>query len=132
MTDGITTASGITLGHASRSTRLLGQCVDGFIAGAPVFIANLLGQPLVTIIAVVWAFFYLIFSDGNAGQSVAKKWLGMRVVDAKTGAPCTYGQSFVRNILLTFLGPIDWIFIFGDRHQRLGDKAAGTIVVVAD
>jgi uncharacterized RDD family membrane protein YckC len=28
------------------------------------------------------------------------------------------------------LGPIDWIFIFGDRRQRLGDKAAGTIVVV--
>jgi hypothetical protein len=30
------------------------------------------------------------------------------------------------------LGPIDWIFIFGDRHQRLGDKIAGTIVVTAD
>ena len=27
------------------------------------------------------------------------------------------------------LGPIDWIFIFGDKHQRLGDKLAGTIVV---
>jgi uncharacterized RDD family membrane protein YckC len=36
----------------------------------------------------------------------------------------------VRNILLSILGPIDWIFIFGERRQRLGDKAAGTIVVM--
>lgn len=49
--------------------------------------------------------------------------------DATTGAPCTYGQSFIRNLLLAVLGPIDWIFIFGERHQRLGDKAAGTIVI---
>jgi uncharacterized RDD family membrane protein YckC len=56
----------------------------------------------------------------------------VRVVDARTGEPCTYRQSFIRNILLTFLGPIDWLFIFGERHQRLGDKAAGTIVVTAD
>jgi uncharacterized RDD family membrane protein YckC len=30
---------------------------------------------------------------------------------------------------LAILGPIDRIFIFGERHQRLGDKAAGTIVI---
>jgi uncharacterized RDD family membrane protein YckC len=27
------------------------------------------------------------------------------------------------------LGPIDWIFIFGERHQRLGDMLAGTVVI---
>jgi uncharacterized RDD family membrane protein YckC len=81
----------------------------------------------------VWAFVYLLFGDGlRGGQSFAKQWPGLRVVDADTGAPCTFGDSFIRNILLTFLGPIDWIFIFGERHQRLGDQAAGTIVVVAD
>jgi uncharacterized RDD family membrane protein YckC len=56
----------------------------------------------------------------------------MTVVDAKTGAPCTVWQSFVRNLLLAILGPLDWIFILGERHQRLGDKAAGTIVVETD
>jgi len=25
---------------------------------------------------------------------------------------------------------IDWLFIFGEKHQRLGDKVAGTIVVL--
>jgi uncharacterized RDD family membrane protein YckC len=53
----------------------------------------------------------------------------MRVVDARSGMSCTFGQSFVRNVLLAMLGPLDWIFIFGEEHQRLGDKAAGTIVI---
>ena len=53
----------------------------------------------------------------------------MHVVDDKTGEPCPFGQSFIRNVLLAVLGPIDWIFIFGERRQRLGDMAAGTIVV---
>ncbi len=63
------------------------------------------------------------------GQSVAKQWLGMRVVDRTTGEPCTFGQSFVRNLLLILLGPLDWLFIFGERSQRLGDKVAGTTVI---
>jgi hypothetical protein len=36
---------------------------------------------------------------------------------------------FVRNLLLAILGFFDRIFILGERHQRPGDKAAGTIVV---
>ena len=75
---------------------------------------------------------YFLLADGlNEGQSFAKRWLGLRVIDAKTGAACTFGQSIVRN-LFGILGPFDWIFIFGDRRQRLGDKIAGTIVVIAD
>ena len=74
---------------------------------------------------------YTLLSDGlEGGQSFGKRLVGIRVVSIETGAPCTFGQSFLRNLLLTILGPIDWIFIFGERRQRLGDKAAGTIVIV--
>jgi len=139
MTIGITTSSGITLGVASRGARFLGQMIDSFIATAPMlclgFISRFtggLGAPLMTL-GGAWAFLYLVLGDGlHGGQSIAKQWLGMRVVDADTGAPCTFGESFTRNITLTLLGPIDWIFIFGERHQRLGDKLVGTIVVTAD
>jgi uncharacterized RDD family membrane protein YckC len=48
----------------------------------------------------------------------------------ETVAPCTWGDSFIRNV--SILGPIDALFIFGEDHQRLGDKAAGTVVIVAD
>lgn len=139
MTIGIATPTGITLGLASRSSRFIGQMIDGFFAAGPLLCATIistrsngLGTPL-ALAGAAWLFFYLILADGlHDGQSFAKQWLGMRVVDVRTGEPCTFGQSFVRNFLLSILGPIDWIFIFGERHQRLGDKLAGTIVVVAD
>jgi uncharacterized RDD family membrane protein YckC len=138
MTDGVLTSTGITLGYASRSSRLLGQMVDGFVAAAPALGASLIlsvsgvlgGVGLA--LGFVWGVYYHFFADAlHDGQSFGKQWLGMRVVDAATGAPCRAGQSFIRN-LLTVLGPLDWIFIFGERHQRLGDKAAGTVVVIAD
>jgi uncharacterized RDD family membrane protein YckC len=122
--------------YASRSDRLLGQFIDGIIGALPVLaafvissfngalgVASLLG-------AFLWSFCYYLFADGlRDGQSFGKRYVGMRVVDARSGVPCTFGQSFVRNLLLAFLGPLDWIFIFGEQHQRLGDKAAGTIVI---
>jgi len=121
---------------ASRSVRLLGQCIDGIIGGFPFFAAigigwlnNSLGI-VALLLGIVWSSVYYLFADGlRDGQSLAKRHLGIRVIDAETGAPCTFGQSFLRNLLLAILGPLDWIFIFGERHQRLGDKAAGTIVV---
>jgi uncharacterized RDD family membrane protein YckC len=57
--------------------------------------------------------------------------LGMRVIDEKTRQPCTFWQSFVRNLSLHVLNIIDWIFIFGGSRRRLGDFLAGTIVVKA-
>ncbi len=139
---GVTTDGGITLGLASRGTRLIGQLIDASFAALPSVAAGLIGRfsgglaaPIAAPIAalgVAWTFFYLFLGDGlHEGQSFAKQMLGVRVVDAATGKPCTFGQSFVRNIF-TILGPIDWIFIFGESHQRLGDKVAGTIVVTAD
>lgn len=73
--------------------------------------------------------FYILFADGlHQGQSFGKRILGARVVDASTGKPCTYVQSLIRNIFYVF-GILDWIFIFGEKRQRLGDRVANTIVV---
>ena len=125
--------------YASRLNRLLGQLLDGFVGGIPFILAIVFGWinqafgAVLFLIAMAWSAFYYLFADGfPGGQSLGKRWLGMRAVDATTGASCTFWQSFIRNLLLAILGPIDWVFIFGERHQRLGDKAAGTIVVVAD
>ena len=124
------------LPYASRLSRLVGQIIDGVISGAPFLVAvvfasvnHALGTAFF-LVAFAWSFFYYFFSDGfSGGQSFGKRALDMHVIDARTGAPCSYGQSFLRNPLLAFLGPIDWIFIFGERHQRLGDMAAGTVVI---
>lgn len=124
------------LPYAARSTRLLGQFVDGIVGIAPFLVVVALSAlipglgSMLSIVALAWSVFYYLFADGlHGGQSFAKQWLGMQVIDAQSGAPCTFGQSLIRNLLLAILGPIDWLFIFGERHRRLGDMAAGTIVV---
>jgi len=124
---------------ASRSSRLLGQVLDGVIAFVPLMFAFIvsainetLGHPVV-LLALLLAIGYYFLADGlPGGGSYAKQWMKMEVVDATTGRPCTFWQSFVRNFLLAALGPLDWIFIFGQRRQRLGDMAAGTLVRLAD
>jgi uncharacterized RDD family membrane protein YckC len=122
---------------ASLPQRLAAQFLDGIVAAAPpiaaflaTFVLHAAGIVLI-VLACIFAFLYTLLADGlEGGQSYGKRMVGIRVVAMETGRPCSFGQSFVRNLLLMLLGPIDWIFIFGERRQRLGDKAAGTMVIV--
>jgi uncharacterized RDD family membrane protein YckC len=121
---------------ASLSDRLFGQILDSLVAVAAFAVAGVLYIISPTlgglgfVLAILFAIFYILFADGlEGGQSYGKRIVHTACVDATTGAPCTFWQSFIRNLLLTLLGLIDWIFIFGKKRQRLGDKAANTIVV---
>jgi len=121
---------------ASRSRRLIAQLIDDAVAFVPALvIAALNGWDPDTSavsfrIATMLGVAYIIVSDGfEGGQSLGKRIMDIAVIDVESGAPCTYGQSIARNLLLAVLGPIDWVFIFGERHQRLGDKLARTMVV---
>lgn len=117
---------------ASLPQRFFGQLIDGAVAlGLAVGVVVL--TPLDNIVAPYLVFIaYVLFADGlPGGQSLGKKLLGVEVIDHRTGRSCNWGQSFLRNFLLMILGPIDWLFIFGARHQRLGDRAADTVVVVS-
>ena len=75
------------------------------------------------------AIFAFYFKDGiHKGQSVGKKIFGITVIRKSNNHYCTLFQSFIRNILYS-LTIIDWIFLYFNGKQRLGDKAANTIVV---
>lgn len=79
------------------------------------------------VFSLVW-FTYFLFRDGIPGVSLGKRLLGMRVVDEKTGKPCTLLQSLGRNFLHATFG-IDAIFALGTRRKRLGDSLVGTLVI---
>jgi uncharacterized RDD family membrane protein YckC len=121
---------------ASLTERVLGQLLDSLIAIGAVCLSALLflvsneAGVLSMLGGLAFAVFYILFADGlSNGQSYGKKVLNTAVVDASTGAPCTFWSSFLRNLLLSLLGIIDWVFIFGRRRQRLGDMAANTVVI---
>lgn len=126
---------------ASRDARLLGQMLDAIVAFSPILaltIGSIVNERLDFLFdmlltpGLLFCLGYILFADAlPGGQSVAKRMLGIAVVDRSTGRPCSPWQSFVRNAPLTVLGFIDWIFIYGQQQQRLGDMAAGTLVVQA-
>jgi uncharacterized RDD family membrane protein YckC len=120
---------------ATLGERFVGQLIDefvacmGLIAGLVVGLINEDLGLLIMIPGYLFLILYLFLADGlENGQSIGKKVMKISVVDTRTGVPCTFGQSFIRNVVL-MLGIIDWIFIFGEKRQRLGDKAANTMVI---
>ena len=104
---------------ASLTDRLFGQILDSLVAVAALAAAGVLYiiSPtlggLGVVLAVLFAILYILFADGlEGGQSYGKRIVHTACVDATTGAPCTFWQSFIRNLLLTLLGLIDCIFIY--------------------
>jgi uncharacterized RDD family membrane protein YckC len=69
------------------------------------------------------------------GGSLGQRILGMRVVDANTGAPIGFGKAALRalglyiSFLVCFIGVI-WV-AFDARKQGWMDKIGGTVVVRA-
>ena len=91
--------------------------------------------------AVILVLFFLVlfgyhvaFETWASGRSPGKRWTGLRVVRSG-GAPVSFLNSAVRNLLrlvdflpsLYGLGTI--AILASGRNQRLGDMAAGTLVV---
>jgi uncharacterized RDD family membrane protein YckC len=84
----------------------------------------------------LWGWFTLTFMARN-GQSIAKKWLHIKVVRAD-GSRVSLGRLvWLRNVITWILsmiplfGVIDALFIFGESRQCLHDRIADTIVIKA-
>lgn len=78
-------------------------------------------------------FLYLVIMEALTGQTIGKMIMGIRVVKAD-GTPISWKESIIRNILRIIDGLFAYIvgaiFIWtSPLKQRLGDKAAGTVVV---
>lgn len=91
----------------------------------------------------VWWWYPVFFEASKWGATPGKKAAGLRVVQT-TGAPITFGQAVLRNFLryadgmpflgFGFAGLPTFGFALGTmvatrRFQRLGDLAAGTVVI---
>jgi hypothetical protein len=84
--------------------------------------------------AILWAY-YIFFELVWNGQSPGKRWVGLRVMRSD-GTPVTLLESLVRNLMrlvdfLPFAYGIGVVSMFLDhRSRRLGDLAAGVLVVI--
>jgi uncharacterized RDD family membrane protein YckC len=76
----------------------------------------------------IWV--YQVVQLLRTGQTLGKKWLGVKVVRMDGGLP-TFGSHFLRGLILNVLGIIDVVFIFRADRRCLHDLAGETKVVVA-
>jgi uncharacterized RDD family membrane protein YckC len=134
---------------AGIGSRFLAAIVDTLIIlvieGVLLFVLSLVASQLViadsiaTAIAVVLSFvvlwgYYLVAEMLSNGQSPGKRLVGVRVV-REGGRPVTFTASAIRNIIrlvdfLPLFYSIGVVVMFVDRRaRRLGDLAAGTLVV---
>ncbi len=102
-----------------------GIAIGGNIAGGVMLLAWFLMDWL----------YPVFFEAGKRGATPGKRLMGLRVVQA-TGSPITFGQAVVRNFLRFIDGMPFFTYCFGltsclatKRFQRLGDLAAGTVVI---
>jgi uncharacterized RDD family membrane protein YckC len=84
-------------------------------------------------VALGWALYYFFALESGDGQTVGKKLMKLRVV-RQDGSPAGMREVAVRTILRVvdnYLVGLIVMLATGERRQRIGDLAAGTIVVDA-
>jgi uncharacterized RDD family membrane protein YckC len=92
--------------------------------------------PLLTVVAATLAadFVYFAVCEGLTGTTLGKRLFGLRVVRAADGRRCGPGAAVIRTALrlidnVLFSLPGIAAIVTSPRRQRLGDRAAKTLVV---
>lgn len=76
---------------------------------------------------------YFIYLEGTYSTTVGKRLVGLRVV-MEDGTPCTISAAVVRFVLRIIDGLFGYLvgavlIATSEKKQRLGDRAANTIVI---
>ena len=92
-------------------------------------------QAIIAIASVATVLGYFTWFEAQEGHSPGKRALNLRVMRAD-GGPLTFRESFIRNLvklvpILLVLDALLMLILFGRDRQRLSDKLADTVVVVA-
>src|SRR5215208_6677428 len=118
--------------------RVLAAIVDLLIVCAGAMVVLYAGDSLTSdrqgalgAVVLGWALYYYFALESGAGQTVGKKLMKLRVVRAD-GRPAGMREVAVRTILRVvdnYLVGLIAMLATGERRQRIGDLAAGTLVV---
>jgi uncharacterized RDD family membrane protein YckC len=129
-----------TTGPKLDNRRVLAGVVDLLIVAAGGVVVLLAGDSLTgerqsALAAVIlgWALYYFFATESGDGQTVGKKLMKLRVVRTD-GSPVGMREVAVRTVLRVvdnYLVGLIVMLATGERRQRIGDLAAGTIIVDA-
>ena len=135
----------VELSLAGVGSRFMSALIDFLIEGAVIIalgvaLYNTLPDAAAAAVLSLGAFavifgYHVLFETLASGRTPGKRVAGLRVVRL-SGAPVRFKESAIRNIvrLIDLLPPVTYglgavVILITRRNQRLGDLAAGTIVV---
>lgn len=144
-------------GYASWLSRVVAALLDGLVVSVPLLVGQVvlvltggrfassdlsdastlgLAAYVVGILAsVALGVWNTIVRQGRTGQSLAKSWMGIRLVQQATGAPLGPGRTLLRMVAhildalpcyLGFLWPL-----WDSERQTFADKVMGSVVIAA-
>ena len=87
---------------------------------------------LIIIAFIIYMGYFITCEMLMNGQTVGKRLFGLRVI-RDNGQPIEFTQALIRGIIRTTLDMMYiglFVIMFSKKHKRIGDMAAGTIVVI--
>ena len=143
---------GVRSDYASWGRRVGAYLLDALVIAVPfiviIVIALLAGDPeeddgtwgiigIAYLLTIVAPFIYFTVMHGReGGQTLGKRWVGIRVADDSTGRSIGYGRAFGRYAitfvfwLIVIPAILDYLWPLWDRKkQALHDKVVGSVVV---
>ena len=121
--------------QASRFKRWLASIINGLVFWVMVGLGFALGDFAGVLGTVVYIGFQLYFMK-TYGQTMAKRWLGLRVFNYHTNQPVEFGKYIGREIIDILLAWTSFLLIISgivalvrDDRRSLTDLLAGTIVL---
>ena len=118
--------------------RFAAALLDGLILGTVTFLLGpilrgVTGSVLLNIISLVIWIGYVVFYQSQMGQTLGKKVMGIKVVDAngqKPSAITFFLRDVVGKLVSGIILGIGYLFVIWDsKKQALHDKIASTYVV---
>jgi uncharacterized RDD family membrane protein YckC len=135
-----TAMSGSKLDNRRMLAALIDLAVVGAGAAVILFAAGVLGgdgagigAPLAAVVAG-WGLYYYFACESGGGQTLGKKLMNLRVVRVD-GSDAGMSEVAVRTALRvvdTVVVGLVTMLVTGERRARVGDLAAGTMIVSAD
>ncbi|HMJ33411.1 MAG TPA: RDD family protein [Baekduia sp.] len=126
-------AGAVTDARAGFWIRFGAAIVDGLLLGIVSSILQIaMGASGYALSLLVGVAYYTYF-EGESGQTIGKRAVGIRVVDIDGGGPIGYGRAFIRYVgriistLVVFLGYL-WM-LWDPQKQTWHDKMANSVVV---
>jgi uncharacterized RDD family membrane protein YckC len=124
----------------SLGARFLARFLDGVIESAPIALGMILTAVLsnhenpaviptaLGFLAAIAIWIYQVVKLINTGQTLGKKWAGVKVVRLD-GSLASFGNHFLRGLVYGLLGLISIVFIFREDRRCLHDLAGETKVI---